>query len=194
MKIINKFFDFFEEFMLVVIMMVMIVMNFLNVVFRYLLPQSPFSYTEEVTLMLFVWATMIGIACGLKRGSHTGMSLITDRIPPVYHKIVIVISTALMCLFSAMVFYSGIILVSNNAKFGNILPALNISANWKSMAFPIGAALMFYRSLYAGVMAFKSADEKYAKRMQDKAEYAEIRRRELEEKKQHKENTGAEEE
>ena len=75
MKTINKLFDYFEEFMLFIIMAAMIVMNFLNVLFRFLLPQSPFSYTEELTLLLFVWATMIGIACGLKRGSHTGMSV-----------------------------------------------------------------------------------------------------------------------
>ena len=52
MRKINKLFDFLEEFLLVVILAVMIVMNFLNVVFRYLLPQSPFSYTEELTLLL----------------------------------------------------------------------------------------------------------------------------------------------
>ena len=69
MKKINKSFDIFEELLLVIIMAVMIIMNFLNVIFRYLLPQSPFSYTEEITLLLFVWATMIGIAAGLKRGS-----------------------------------------------------------------------------------------------------------------------------
>ena len=150
MQKINKFFDFLEEFLLFAIIAVMIVMNFLNVLFRYLLPQSPFSYTEEVTLLLFVWVTMIGIACGIKRGSHTGMSLITDRIPPLYHKVVILISTVLMCLFSGIIVYSGIILVKNNAAFGNILPALKISANWKSMAFPVGGILMIYRSLCAG--------------------------------------------
>lgn len=42
MKTINKLFDYFEEFMLFIIMAAMIVMNFLNVVFRFLLPQSPF--------------------------------------------------------------------------------------------------------------------------------------------------------
>ena len=182
MRKINKFFDFLEEFLLVIIISVMIVMNFLNVVFRYLLPQSPFSYTEEVTLLLFVWATMIGIACGIKRGSHTGMSLITDRIPPLYHRIVIVIATALMCAFSVAVIYSGITLVRNNAKFGNILTALNISANWKSMAFPVGGVMMLYRSIYAGVMQFKAAPAEWEKRLKDKAEYAEIQRQEALEK------------
>ena len=182
MQKINKFFDFLEEFLLFAIIAVMIVMNFLNVLFRYLLPQSPFSYTEEVTLLLFVWVTMIGIACGIKRGSHTGMSLITDRIPPLYHKVVILISTVLMCLFSGIIVYSGIILVKNNAAFGNILPALKISANWKSMAFPVGGILMIYRSLCAGVSQFKEADAQWAKRLQDKAEYAEILRQENEEK------------
>ena len=181
MKKINKFFDIFEELLLVIIMAVMIIMNFLNVIFRYLLPQSPFSYTEEITLLLFVWATMIGIAAGLKRGSHTGMSLITDRIPPRYHKIAIVISTALMCFFACIIIYSGITLVKNNFSYGNILPALNISANWKSMAFPVGGILMLYRSICAGVSQFKEAEEVWNKRLQDKAEYAEILRREAEE-------------
>lgn len=181
MKRINKFFDFLEEFLLFAIIIVMIVMNFLNVLFRYLLPQSPFSYTEEVTLLLFVWVTMIGIACGIKRGSHTGMSLITDRIPPTFHKAVIVVSTLLMCLFAGIVVYSGITLVRNNTAYGNILPALNISANWKSMAFPVGGIMMLYRSIYTGIIEFKEADTKWAKRLKDKQEYAEILRQEQEE-------------
>lgn len=188
MRKINKLFDFLEEFLLVVILAVMIVMNFLNVVFRYLLPQSPFSYTEELTLLLFVWATMIGIACGIKRGAHTGMSLITDRLPPTIHRIVIVIATLLMCVFSVAVIYSGITLVKNNAKFGNILTALNISANWKSMAFPVGGVMMLYRSLYAGVMQFIAAPAEWEKRQKDKAEYNEIRKQEKLEKQMHQSN------
>ena len=182
MKTINKLFDYFEEFMLFIIMAAMIVMNFLNVVFRYLLPQSPFSYTEELTLLLFVWATMIGIACGLKRGSHTGMSLITDRLPPTYHKIMIVIATGFMCLFAGIVIYSGCLLVKTNSSYGNILPSLNISANWKSAAYPIGGVLMLYRSLYSGVTAFTSSDAQWEKRKRDKEELADIR---LQEKAQH---------
>lgn len=182
MKKVNRFFDFAEELLLFLIMIIMIVMNFLNVLFRYLLPQSPFSYTEEVTLVLFVWATMVGIACGIKRGSHTGMSLITDRIPPVYHKAVIIISTGLMCLFAGIVTYSGITLVVRNATYGNILPALNISANWKAMAFPVGGVMMMYRSIDAGISKFKSANAEWEKRLKDKEEYAEILRKEKEEK------------
>ena len=182
MKTINKLFDYFEEFMLFIIMAAMIVMNFLNVLFRYLLPQSPFSYTEELTLLLFVWATMIGIACGLKRGSHTGMSLITDRLPPTYHKIMIVIATGFMCLFAGIVIYSGCLLVKTNSSYGNILPSLNISANWKSAAYPIGGVLMLYRSLYFGVTAFTAADAQWEKRKRDKEELADIR---LQEKEQH---------
>lgn len=169
---INKFFDYFEELVLVGTMLVMIAMNFLNVVFRYLFPQSPFSYTEELTLVLFVWATMFGISCGLKRGAHTGMALLTDRLPPLFHKLAIVLSTLMMCLFSCVLLYSGATLVRNNIAYGNILPSLGVSANWKSAAYPIGALLMLYRSIGSGVRAFKSADADWARRQQDKAELA----------------------
>ena len=49
-----KGFNILEEGVMVVGIAVMVLFNFLNVVFRYLLPQTPFSYTEELVVLIFI--------------------------------------------------------------------------------------------------------------------------------------------
>ncbi|MCD8164525.1 MAG: hypothetical protein LUE09_14195 [Synergistaceae bacterium] len=48
----------FEEIIMVAGGLLMVFMNFANVVCRYLLPTTPFSYTEELVVLLFVWVSM----------------------------------------------------------------------------------------------------------------------------------------
>ena len=83
MKFILHLLDYLEEGVMVIGLGIMVVLNFVNVICRYLMPQTPFSYTEELNTLIFVWITVFGIAYGYKRGSHTGLTLITDRLPKI---------------------------------------------------------------------------------------------------------------
>ncbi|MDR1519613.1 MAG: TRAP transporter small permease [Planctomycetota bacterium] len=129
----------------------MVVMNFLNVVCRYLLPQTPFSFTEELTLFLFVWLTMFGISLGYKRSAHTGLSLVTDILPERLKRGCLAAATLCSGGLMVVVFWSGVLLVQNQLKYGNIMPGLKISAAWGGLAVPIGAAVIFFRILQVGV-------------------------------------------
>ena len=134
MRILRIVGDKFEEFILMLGMIAMVTLNFTNVVFRYLFPQTPFSYTEELTLLIFIWVTMLGIACGYKWISHTGLSIVTDILPRVPKRLVLVFATVCSVGLFVMIFYQGILIVQNQLKFGQILPGMKISAA------PAGAA------------------------------------------------------
>ena len=72
MKLVKGFLrglDYIEETIIVLLLAFMCIMNFINVIFRYLFASS-FSFTEELTVMAFVWVTMMGIATGYKRCGH----------------------------------------------------------------------------------------------------------------------------
>ncbi len=150
MKPLTRILDWTEEIVLAFGLFAMVVMNFLNVVCRYLLPQTPFSFTEELTLILFVWLTMFGISCGYKRSAHTGLSLITDILPERLKRICLAASTLCSGLLMLVVFWSGVLLVQNQLKYGNIMPGLKISAAWGGLAVPVGAAVIFFRVLQVG--------------------------------------------
>lgn len=67
MKIIFKVLDILEEGVMILGLIAMVILNFVNVICRFLLPQTPFSYTEELTILIFGWVTMFGIAYGLQK-------------------------------------------------------------------------------------------------------------------------------
>ena len=160
MKIISKVLDCVEDAILFIGIAIMIIMNFLNVVCRYLLPQTPFSYTEELTVTLFLWVTMFGVACGFKRVSHTGFSLITERISINAQKVAIVIATLLTSVFIIIVINSGFTLVRNNLRFGNVLPGLKISTAYASAAIPSGGIVILLRVLQAGYTQLMAKNQK----------------------------------
>lgn len=54
---------------------------FLQVVMRYVFAHSP-PWSEEMALLAFSWATMGGLALGVREGFHVRLSLLTDQLPP----------------------------------------------------------------------------------------------------------------
>lgn len=54
---------------------------FLQVVMRYVFAHSP-PWSEELALLAFSWATMGGLALGVREGFHVRLSLLTDQLPP----------------------------------------------------------------------------------------------------------------
>ena len=93
MKIIFKVLDILEEGVMILGLIAMVILNFVNVICRFLLPQTPFSYTEELTILIFGWVTMFGIAYGYKKCAHTGLTLVTDLLPVNIQKIMTVFAT-----------------------------------------------------------------------------------------------------
>lgn len=53
---------------------------FLQVVMRYGFARVP-PWTEELALLAFSWATMGGLALGVREGFHVRLTLLSDRLP-----------------------------------------------------------------------------------------------------------------
>ena len=153
-KYVSLFLDKIEEICLAICIIAMIVMNFLNVVCRFLLPQTPFSYTEELTLLLFMWCTMLGIATAFKQHAHAGLSLITDMLPPAIRKFFVLgafaVSIALMLILIKAGFANSINQITHN----QITSGLQISAAWQSMSLPVGGILIVFRCMEVAIQDF----------------------------------------
>lgn len=59
----------------------MLVLIFVQVVMRYVFAHAP-PWSEEMALLAFSWATMGGLALGVREGFHVRLSLLTERLPP----------------------------------------------------------------------------------------------------------------
>lgn len=75
---------------------------FINVLSRYFLHLS-FAATEEITINLFVWMTVLGTGIAFERNGHLGMVAFYKHFPIVVQKSVILLSATLNTLLFILV-------------------------------------------------------------------------------------------
>jgi len=149
MKAAAKLLDYFEETVIIIMLAYMAVMNFLNVTFRYLLSSS-FSFTEELTVTVFVWVTMMGASAGFKRNAHLGMSFLADLFKGKQRAIAAAFSWICSFIFMALVFYYGIEMVQGQINMGATTPVLRLPQAVQGASMPVGAAFVLVRIAQAG--------------------------------------------
>lgn len=151
MKRIWSFFNIFEESVMVIGMAVMIFFNFFNVVCRYLLPQTPFSYTEELVVLVFMWVSMFGISYGYRKGAHTILNVFTDFLPAKFQPAVILFATLCSALLMVLIAYTGYNTTLNQLKYGQVLPGMRIPMPVISLSIPVGACVAFVSVWKTGI-------------------------------------------
>ena len=150
-----KFLNILEEGVMVVGMAVMVLFNFLNVLARRLLPQTPFSYTEELVVLVFIWVSMFGISYGYRRGAHTVLTLAADRLPRALQPALILFSALASVLFMAVLARTGFVMMMNQIRHGQILPGMRVPMALAGAALPLGAVMTLLSVLRSGWLEMK---------------------------------------
>jgi C4-dicarboxylate transporter DctQ subunit len=149
MKYFFKILDKFEETLIVICLLFMTTLNFVNVLSRYLF-KSSFSFTEELTIMAFVWVSMLGISMGYKRASHLGMSYIVDKFPNKGKAVFAIISMISSVILVMIMIKYGFGMVQQQIILKSLTPALGLPSCWQGLAIPIGGILIGIRALQLG--------------------------------------------
>lgn len=84
------------------LLLVMASIAFINVLSRYLFHFS-FAATEEITINLFVWMTVVGSGIAFERGAQLGMVTLFNLFPEKLKKTVIIFSSTLSALLFVLV-------------------------------------------------------------------------------------------
>ncbi len=87
-----------------VILFTMAAIAFVNVLSRYLFHFS-FAATEEVTINLFVWLTVVGTGIAFERGGQLGMVTLYHALPKRFKKSVVIFSAGLSGMLFLLVDY-----------------------------------------------------------------------------------------
>ncbi|WP_304509349.1 TRAP transporter small permease [Anaerotignum sp.] len=154
MKLLGKILDYFEESLIIVMMAYMAIMNFLNVVFRYCFSSS-FSFTEELTVTVFVWVTMLGVAAGFKRYAHLGMSFVVDLFHGKVRALFALFGAICSLIFMVVVLIYGIEMVQGQIGMGATTPVMQMPQAVQGLSMPVGAAFVIIRILQAGFFEVK---------------------------------------
>ena len=154
MKFLAKLLDYFEESLIIIMLAYMAIMNFLNVVFRYCFANS-FSFTEELTITVFVWVTMLGASAAFKRNAHMGMSFVADLFHGKARAFASLFVTICNLLFMIILLYYGIEMVQGQMTMGSTTPVLRMPQYVQGLSMPCGAVLIIIRVIQSGIELFK---------------------------------------
>jgi TRAP-type C4-dicarboxylate transport system permease small subunit len=154
LKKILQYANFMEEFLIVILLAFMTIMNFVNVVSRYGFTNS-FSFTEELTIIAFVWVTMLGIAAGFRRVCHLGMSYFVELFPQKIQAYMALVS--MLCSLTMIFFmvHEGYTMVDNQIMLNAKTAALEIPLAVQGLAIPVGGLFIGARILQAGFSEYK---------------------------------------
>ncbi len=154
MRYLFKGLDYLEEGLIVLCLTFMTGMNFVNVVSRYCFTNS-FSFTEELTIITFVWVSMLGIAAGFRRVSHLGMSYFVELFPKKLQAFMALFSMLCSLVMIFFMVYEGITMVHNQMMLGARTAALEIPLAIQGLAIPIGGTFIGIRILQSGFSEFR---------------------------------------
>ena len=138
----------------------LVVIVTVNVFARYVL-QIGLIWTEEVTILLFVWVVFLGSYAAYRRKAHLAITIITDRLPQKWQKAAAAIATLLVSIFLFVMVWSGFDLVRQTFAFGRVTAMLGISAAWGYLAVPAAGILFIIETakvVFSGSLLLQQQD------------------------------------
>jgi len=93
-----------DHWIAAILLFTMASIAFINVLSRYLFHFS-FAATEEITINLFVWLTVVGSGLAFERGGQMGMVTLYNIFPKKFKRLAILISAGLSALLFVIVDY-----------------------------------------------------------------------------------------
>jgi TRAP-type C4-dicarboxylate transport system permease small subunit len=106
---------------------------------RYILGEVPI-WPGELARYLLVWLTMLGAAVAMRSGGHFSVTLLIDRLPPRWLRIVLGLRDAAVVVICGAVVGRGVRFAALNSAQES--PALEIPMSIPDAALPAGMALI----------------------------------------------------
>lgn len=94
-----------------------------NVVVRYLTDIS-FAFTEEISVFLMVFLTLVGAASAFVRGTHVGVGLLVQRLPPAGRRAARLLALGASALMFALLAWYGGRMAFDDYRYEVTSPAL----------------------------------------------------------------------
>lgn len=145
-----------------VMLFTMAAIAFINVLSRYLFHFS-FAATEEITINLFVWTTVVGSGIAFERGGMLGMVTFYNIFPTRYKKIFALVSAALSTALFLLVDYYMIVAIHEELTlFQATSAALGIPVWIYYVGVPILSVFVFvgiYRNTKQALQGFTAQNK-----------------------------------
>jgi TRAP-type C4-dicarboxylate transport system permease small subunit len=150
---LNKVIDLIVFYFTSTALILLVLICFAQVVARYVVGAS-YSWAEEVSICLMLWATWAGACYAIKQGSHLYIPLLPDKLSPkgklILQSVMGVFIIAFLCIiiFTSRTIIDGL----TNATFIS-LP--NVPLNIMYYSVPVGCTFMIYYIIRMAVTDWK---------------------------------------
>jgi tripartite ATP-independent transporter DctM subunit len=112
---------------------------FAGVVARYGF-RRPFTWSDELASILFLWLAMLGTVVAFRRMEHMRMAMLVARAGPRLRAFLEALAVATTIAFLVLILWPAIEHAADEAIV--VTPALEIPSVWRAAALPVGCALM----------------------------------------------------
>jgi len=130
---------------------VMALITFVNVINRYFFSAS-LAFSEEITISLFVWITLLGISMAFRRGSNLQMTNLYDRFSPKFKRISIAASGLIgFGVFSFLIYNSCREIYRNMTFYHTTSEALGLPTWIYSLGTPV-FSLFILKEIITGAL------------------------------------------
>lgn len=149
MKMVKRIFDRLLLGSALTMLLAMVVIIIVQVFSRQILNYTP-SWSEEVSKLLFVWVSFLGIAYGFKEKLHIALGIVVDAFPEKVQHVFDYFSKVLIIGFGAIMIYYGwqfTVLMGNSSMPGTGWPSSVLYA-----AIPVSG---FFVTFYGIDLLFK---------------------------------------
>lgn len=154
----KKIFDNIEDAICALTLVIMTFITVINVISRKFLGLS-MSFLEEITLIMFILASLIGSAAVAREGGHLGLNLFTDMLPKKYQKYVALVGWAAAAFFSTILTIYGFQMVKREYLMGVKTAALGWPEWTFGIVIPLSAIMIFIRYTQWVIDMFKQSKE-----------------------------------
>ena len=128
-----------QKYLVILLFIVMCCSSFFQVLNRNIF-KLPISWTEELSRYCMIWMTMVGTCISLKKGSQMAVVLFEKKIRGLTLKVLQMIDSAMVMLFSIIVLFSITQLLTAQAASGQLSPALRIPMQYVTIGIFLGMA------------------------------------------------------
>ena len=153
--IVVKAIDKIIYYFLVLLMAIMSILGVFQVVGR-LVGIVP-SWTEEAIRFLFIWASCVGAAIGIKEHIHIGIDILVNLLPFVARKVVDIVVQLGLIAFDVFIIKFGFDMVARTMTQAS--PALRLPMAYVYLAVPVMGILGLYYSISEIVRIIRAKKE-----------------------------------
>lgn len=112
---------------------------------RYVLDFSP-AWAEQAALLLMIWMTFLGAACGIADGFHIRIVEGLDSLPESWRHYAVQLANGLIFLSGILITLTGAQLVGTT--WGNAVPTLPLTRGAAYLVIPLSGVLMALAALH----------------------------------------------